>query len=116
MADMTQTEQLKHVIGTRTMTTDEIRAEFKSRKMPLPDLKLLRKAKHNVLDATGKPMRDKSGALMKENTFSSPERGSWRIAVRSEDPESEDSESAPLVVLSRSQAAAEMVLNGRGAS
>lgn len=100
LAKMTQKDQLRHILGDRTLTLAELREEFQARKLDPSEITgLLSKSKHNVLDANGKPRRDpKTGALIKQNSFVSPKRGSWRVA----DPEGSSG------VLTRGEAQAEM--------
>jgi len=110
LAEMTAADKLKHVLGDRTMTLEEIRLALKAAKVPMAMPKLsyvLSQSKHNVLGPDGEPMRDdKTGKLVKENTFISASRGSWRVAQ----PEDEPS------VLTRTEAQLEMLKHRQIAS
>ena len=82
LSEMTQKEQVRHVLGEKTLTLEELRAEMKALKLnsEISLGPLLSKSKDNVLDSAGQPKRDpKTGALLKQNTFYSPHRGSWRV-------------------------------------
>jgi len=109
LAEMTSAEKLQHVLGDRTLTLDEIKAGLKAAKIAIPHIsQVLSASKHNVLGADEQPMRDAdTGKLIKENTFISTSRGSWRVALPEDAAESS--------VLTRTQAQAEMLMNRRTA-
>lgn len=89
LASMTQRDQVKHILGDRTMTLDEIRRELEDLGLRIPNLsKVLTKEKDTV--------------------FASPVRGSWRV-VETEEPSAVDD----AVVLTDREAKVEMLANRR---
>lgn len=92
LAHLTQKDQLKVILGDRTMTLTDIRKELKERKLVIPNMA-------TVLSKN-------------KGTFESPTRGSWRVASAVQGQDTDDPDQR-VVVLSRTEAQVEMITNRR---